>query len=285
MRHTISLIFLILLLLPGCSGDTATTNPSSDTHPPAERGDIFIPRPHATFSIVLDGRLPGHFEAEVVDLDAFETTPGQIAALHAAGKKVFAYLSVGSWEPYREDAGTFPPEIIGKVYPGWEDEKFLDIRATDKLMPLIRKRFDMIAAKGFDGIEADNIDIYGVDEDGANGTGFGITIEDIKGYVDALIAEAHARGLSIGQKNAPELVQRYGDLFDWALLEDPFFENYAEAFSIYTEHDKAVFALSYTDNTSRETFLAHVCAQAAPLRFTAILKERDLGAAETTCPK
>ncbi len=246
---------------------------------------IYIPERGVTFSIVLDGDLPQQLQGEVVDLDAFETDTEEIAALHAKGKKVFAYISVGSWEEYREDSDRFPKEIVGKNYPGWPDEKFLDIRAIDKLAPLMQKRFDMIARKGFDGIEPDNIDIYTEDSDGNNGTGFHISLADAKKYADFLIEEAHKRHLSIGQKNAPELTEAYGDLFDWAILEDPFYEKYASVFKIYTEHDKAVFALSYLDNTTKEKFLNNYCNQATVLGYTAILKDRDLTAVETICPK
>ena len=278
----------VIIWYTGCGGgnssDTGESTP--DTLPsPVTDTSLYLPASKTSFSIILERELPADITAEVIDLDAFETTKEQVGALHAAGKKVVAYVSVGSWEPYRDDADMFPADIIGNVYPGWEDERFLNIKALDTLLPLIENRFDMIAAKGFDGIEADNIDIYGLDEDGANGTGFHISLEDTKTYVRHLIDAAHARGLSIGQKNAPELVDGYGDMFDWALLEDPFFEGYAAQFAPYSTHDKAVFAISYTDNTSEETFLQEYCNQADILGFTALLKHRNLDSYELTCPK
>ena len=243
----------------------------------------FIPQPLTSFSIVLGDDVPDTFDAEVIDLDAFSTTKLQIDTLHKAGKKVFAYVSVGSWEPYRTDSKNFPQNIIGNIYPGWEDEKFLNIKALDTLSPLIKERFDMIKSKGFDGIEADNIDIYTHDIDRKNGTGFNITLADTKKYVDFLIQEAHDRNLSIGQKNAPDLTKTYGDLFDWALLEAPFHDHYAETFALYPQHHKAVFSLSYLDNTTQTEFLTKTCQQAKQLLFTAILKPRDLSATEIRC--
>lgn len=275
------LTFFIALMFLGCGGSTSTPD-DTDT---SDLRSIFIPKPTTSFSIVLDEHLPQTYSGTVVDLDAFETSKEQISALHAERKKVFAYISVGSWEPYRPDSDDFEKELIGKVYPGWEDEKFFNIKALDKLAPHIQKRFDMILEKGFDGIEADNIDSYTADLDGANGTGFDIAIDDTRRYVTFLIDEAHKRGLSIGQKNAPELVEKYGALFDWALLEDPFYEKYADIFKAYTDKEKAVFALSYFDNTSEKQFREQVCPAAKRLNFTAILKDRDLTQAEITCPK
>ncbi len=287
MKQIPTLLFALLLFY-GCGNSTGTSFSTSENEvssPATYPRTIYIPRPGTSFSIVLDGQLPKYFSGSVVDLDAFETTKEQIDALHAEGKRIFAYVSVGSWELDRPDSDAFANELIGKVCPGWEDEKFLNIKALEQLAPHIRSRFDMIARKGFDGIEADNIDIYTVDTDGNNGTGFGITLADTKRYADFLIAEAHRRGLSIGQKNAPELVEAYGDLFDWALIEDPFYEKYADSFKIYTVHEKAVFSLSYLDNTSSEYFRNAICPGAEKFRFSAILKERDLDSTETTCPK
>ena len=59
----------------------------------------------------------------------------------------------------------------------------------------MRARFDLCKAKGFDGIEPDNIDGY------TNNTGFPLTYQDQLNYNTWLANEAHARGLSIGLKN------------------------------------------------------------------------------------
>jgi|GEM_PF-5474166 len=290
--HSLSLfLFIILIFFTSCGNSRSNIpvqnnpEPSSKQAPVKKSKNYYIPEPMSSFSIVLGDNIPQNFDARVIDLDAFSTTKEQIATLHEKGKKVFAYISVGSWEPYRPDSSDFPKEIIGNIYPGWEDEKFFNIKALDTLLPLMQKRFDMVKEKGFDGIEADNIDIYTADTDGADGTGFHITLADTRAYISALIKEAHDRNLSIGQKNAPELIETYGDLFDWALLEDPFFEKYASVFQTYTQNNKAVFSLSYTDNTSKETFLSQVCEEAKLLKFTAILKDRDLTAYEVKCPR
>lgn len=63
-----------------------------------------------------------------MDVDAFTTSAETVAALHAKGKKVIAYLSVGTIENDRDDASLIPTELIGKQYPEWPKEKWLDIR-------------------------------------------------------------------------------------------------------------------------------------------------------------
>ena len=67
--------------------------------------------------------------------------------------------------------------------------------ALDVLGPLLEARMDLCRDKGFDAVEADNVDGY------ANRTGFPLTAADQLRFNRFLAAAAHARGLSIGLKN------------------------------------------------------------------------------------
>ncbi|MFQ5739279.1 MAG: endo alpha-1,4 polygalactosaminidase [Acidobacteriota bacterium] len=40
-------------------------------------------------------------------------------SLHAQGRKVICYISAGSWESWRPDAGQFPSYLLGKPLSGW----------------------------------------------------------------------------------------------------------------------------------------------------------------------
>jgi len=235
--------------------------------------------PQMTFDWDLRNDLPlnSQYSAEVIDIDAFDNSKELVAELHGQGKKVIAYISVGSVENWRSDAADFPVSIIGNDYDGWEGEKFLDIRDIDALAPIMRTRLDMIKEKGFDAVEPDNIDSY------TNNTGFDITEQDVINYCKWLADEAHSRGLSIGQKNATELSSQLVDSFDWILLEDAFAENFQEEAQIYITKNKAVFATEYTDRISENDFLNTICSQASNLKYTAILKERDLNSFVVTC--
>jgi hypothetical protein len=68
----------------------------------------------------------------VYDIDAFDTSAGTVAALHAQGCIVIAYMSFGTWEDWRNDAGDFPSSVKGSGN-GWPGEKWLDIRSTSCL--------------------------------------------------------------------------------------------------------------------------------------------------------
>ena len=234
------------------------------------------PPVNTTWQWQLEGPpLDRSFDAAMYDIDLFDNEAGAVAALHAEGRKVVCYISVGSWEDWRPDAAQFPSSVIGKNYEGWPGEKWLDIRQIDLLAPIMRARLDQCKAKAFDGVEPDNIDGY------TNDTGFPLSYQDQLTYNIWLANEAHARGLSIGLKNDGDQV---GDLlthFDWALTEDCFADEWCGDMSPFIAAGKAVFAAEYTDTGIT---LGDFCPQAATMQFSAILKHRNLDAWRQACP-
>jgi endo-alpha-1,4-polygalactosaminidase (GH114 family) len=214
-------------------------------------------------------------EADIYDIDAFDNDAGVVAALHAQGRRVICYLSVGSWEDWRPDKDRFPASVIGKEYEGWPGEKWLDVRQIETLAPIMRERFDLCRDKGFDGIEPDNMDGY------TNDTGFPLTYEDQLRYNLWLAQEAHARGLSIGLKNDPDQVTDLVHDFDWALSEDCFADGWCEDLTPFIRMGKPVLAVEYTD-TGVE--LEKTCQEAKRLRFSLIFKNREIDAWRRPCP-
>ncbi len=217
-------------------------------------------------------------DVDVYDVDLFDNDAATVAALHAQGRRVFCYVSVGSWEDWRPDADQFPETVLGNDYEGWPGEKWLDVRRIDLLAPIMRARFDQCQAKGFDGIEPDNVDGY------TNDTGFPLTYQDQIAYNTWLSGEAHARGLSIGLKNDDGQVNDLLPYFDWAMTEDCFADEWCSEMTPFITAGKAVFAAEYTDQFTTAQFLDQVCPQAGTLSFSAILKKRDLDAWRQACP-
>lgn len=263
----------ILLLLTACSKEHDMDTEMVDTSPlPNDKTTWWRPSVGESFDWVLDDLRTGDaFTADIVDVDAFTTTGEQVTALHAQGKKVIAYISFGTIENDRSDAGLLPGEVIGSKYPEWPDEKWIDIRQLEKIKPWLNSRFNMVLRKGFDAIEPDNLDSY------SNATGFNINIADARQYCDLLIAMAHRNGLGIGQKNVPELAGAYSDKFDWILTEDAFHQGWQTEVSVYIGKGKPVFAVEYTDELSQKKFERDVCPSARNMRYTAILKKRETG--------
>jgi broad specificity phosphatase PhoE len=179
-------------------------------------------------------------EAEVYDIDLY-ADPGVIADLHARGRRVIGYISVGSWEDWRPDRDRFPAEVLGKDYEGWPGERWLDIRRIDLLAPILRARLDRCKASGFDAVEPDNMEIH------TNDSGFPLTYADQLTFARWLAQEAHARGLAIGQKNAADMAGELVDLYDFAITEDCYAQGWGAQMLPYICKGKPVFAAEYTD--------------------------------------
>ena len=212
--------------------------------------------------------------AQVFDIDLY-ADQSVIDTLHSRGVKVICYISVGSWEDWRPDASQFPKQVLGSDYEGWPGEKWLDIRRNDLLAPIMRARLDLCRAKNFDGVEPDNIEIH------ENKTGFPLTYPDQLAYAHWLADEAHARGLAIGLKNAPDMVADSISFFDFAITEDCYFYGWCGRMLPFIEAGKAVFAAEYTD---MDVDFEAACAWGRDHKVSFSLKNRNLDAWRQTCP-
>ncbi len=242
---------------------------------PEPATDWWQPPPGLTWQWQIgDDDIDLSIEADVYDVDLY-VEQAVIDRLHERGQRVICYISVGSWEDWRPDASQFPPEVLGNAYEGWPGERWLDIRRIDLLAPLLRARLDLCRAKGFDGVEPDNIDIHG------NDTGFPLTYADQLAFARWLAEEAHVRGLAIGIKNAPEMVADTLAIFDFAITEDAYYYGWAADMLAFVEAGKPVFAAEYTD---MDVDFAAACEWGERHRISFILKHRDLDAWLGTCP-
>lgn len=284
-RHFIDSAILLSIFLFGCRPASPALQPDSvlKATPTSQHSPLDLQpatnwwRPVAglTWQWQIDGaEIDTSIVADVYDVDLY-VDQATIDELHAKGRKVICYISVGSWEDWRPDKDQFPAEVLGNDYDGWPGEKWLDIRRIDLLAPIMRARLDLCKAKGFDAVEPDNIEVY------TNDTGFPITYDEQLKFALWLADEAHQRGLAIGQKNASDQAQDLVNSYDFAITEDYLYYNEAEAMMPFIEANKPVFAAEYTDLPGDFKVL---CQQAQRLNFSAILKHRGLDAWIQTCP-
>lgn len=211
---------------------------------------------------------------QVFDLDPDSLGAGDIAELRGKGILTICYVSVGTLEEWRGDVASFPAQVIGKSYVEWEGERFLDIRQTDILLPLMQARFADCADKGYDAVEPDNMDVY------INESGFQISAEQTVAYVTALAGIAHGLGLAIGQKNVPELTAELEPVLDFVVTEGCIADGWCDQVSRYAQHGKAIFSAEYE---VPEAGQAGLCAQATAAGMSLIFKEYDLDARGTRC--
>ena len=223
------------------------------------------PRPTtAPWQWQLQGRIDTSVAAGVYEVDGFETPAATVAKLHRLGRRVVCYLDVGSWESYRPDASAFPPAVLGNAYSGYPDERWLDVRRIGTLAPILRKRFDLCAGKGFDAVEPDNLAGY------ENHTGFPLSGRDQLRFNRWVAREVHRRGMAVALKNDPEQVEQLLGSFDFAVVEECFAYDECERFSPFVTAGKAVFEAEY------ESAPSSFCPAAAQLGFSAIRKGYDL---------
>jgi hypothetical protein len=236
---------------------------------------LWRPAVDTSWQIQFQGTIDTSLPVAMYDIDLFDSPVSTIATLHSAGIGVACYVNAGAWEDWRSDAAEFPASVIGNDYAGWPGEKWLDVRRIDLLAPILRARFDQCAAKGFDAIDPDNVDVY------QQNSGFAITYADQLAFNRFLATEAHARSLSIGLKNDYDQAADLAADFDWAIDESCFKNGECMRLTPFLDSGKAVLDIEYTDEGST---LDSFCSQAASIRISAILKNRSLDAWIARCP-
>jgi hypothetical protein len=242
-------------------------------YPPAAvaGGTRWQPPAGISFQWQLQGHVDTSVAADVFDVDLFDSPRSLVDELHGQGRHVVCYMSAGSYEKWRPDAGRFPRRVLGKPLEGWPGERWLDVRKLAALKPIMNARLDRCARKRFDGVEFDNIDVY------SNDSGFPVTKAQNLDYVSYLSRAAHRRGLAAGLKNLPQLAKRLEPAWDFAVNEQCFQYHECGGYSAFIGHDKPVFQVEY--ELARRQF----CPQARKFGFTSMRKRYSLRAWRRTC--
>jgi hypothetical protein len=265
-------------LLLGATACSATAGPllvrdrpsdaGSDAGPPPLRAAV---RADLSLQYQLTGDLALDVDAQLFVIDLFDSSEAQVSALHAAGRVVIAYVSVGSFEPWRDDSSSFPMDSVGMSLAGYPDESWLDVRSAS-VRSNMQARFDRALSKGFDGIFASTLGGY------LQTSGFPLTRADELDYDMFLVDQAHARSLSIGLSGDFELGQTLASDFDWVLAIGCIAENNCSALSVFQAHARPVFDLE-TDGDQDS-----VCAQAAKAGIPVTFKHASYDAFRSPCP-
>ena len=258
-------VFPLLMCLAALACSAA--EPDRDVPPPVPPAKITAFTPGLTWDWQLDDPFEYSKDVDVYDLDLESVEASEIAALSVRGIRTICYVSVGTMENYRDDADRFPKRVLGSQLGNWPNERYLDIRDLDAVLPIMAARFDRCAQKGFDAVEPDNMDLH------HNDPGFPIGAAEQTRYALALAELAHARGLAIGQKNAEDLTPSLVDHFDFLIVEHCFASDRCDEGVAYIEAGKAVFAAEYLH---RPVDFEAACAEARSLGLSMIRKDRGL---------
>lgn len=174
---------------------------------------------------------------KVIHLDGFDATVDDVAKYKKDGHVVTGYLSTGSWENWRPDKDDFPKETIGKNYDGWPGEKWLNCSVWELLKPVMKKRFEMIKSKGFDGFELDNTELYLHDSKAS--------YKDGVNYNRWIAKTAHKMGLIVIWKNSLEMIKDIVDVFDAVINEEALNYNEPEQLKLFYDKNKPVWVFEY----------------------------------------
>jgi hypothetical protein len=240
----------------------ATAQPAS--------GRIWVPNQGVSWQWQLSGKIDRSVKAHVYDVD-LSVHKSTVRKLHAQGRRVICYISAGSFENWRPDVKKFPANVLGKKLDGWAGERWLDIRQVSTLRPIMAARMDRCRAKGFDGVEPDNVDGY------SNDSGFALTSADQLAYNQMLAGLAHARGLSVGLKNDVEQARTLEPFFDFAVNEQCAQYKECTMLAPFLNAGKAVLHAEYALTT------AAFCPTSTQLGLSSIRKKLALSAWRQTC--
>lgn len=222
---------------------TAVVEATSDTAPSVGRSATTL-TPGMSWYWQLQGEIDTSIDtsidADVYDVDLFDTPDAVIEQLHDEGRIVICYFST-AYEDWRADAADWPEATLGSSLDDWEGERWVDIRNDDARAVLIA-RLDLAAARGCDGVEPDNVTAY------RNDSGFELTVDDQLEFNRLLAEEAHGRGLTIGLKNALELIPDLVGSFDFAVNEQCAEYDECGVYAPFVDADKPVFGAEYSDD-------------------------------------
>lgn len=240
--------------------------------------DAWQPAPGTTWQWQLSGTIDTALDVAMYDVDLFDTPDATLETLKADGRVVICYFSAGSREDWRDDADRFDDADVGKNLDEWPGERWIDIR-SDSIRAIMADRIALAAERGCDGVEPDNVDAFD------NDSGFPLSRSDQLDFNRFLARQAHDRGLSIGLKNALDLIEELEPEFDWALNEECLDYDECEESRPFIDAGKAVFHTEYVDRESQgQAKLDDVCDDPTREGFSTLVKTWDLDAWQLACP-
>lgn len=272
-RAAIGLIVLTCLTLAcdssGNSGSNSSTGAAdSGEPPPVTQGDWYRPPVGATWQWQLQ---PGNagvntaYGVTVYEIDLFDAPQAVIDTLRSDGRRVIAYFSAGTFEPFRSDSGEFQAQEIGLTLADFADERWLDIR-SENVRRIMMARLDLAKSRGFDGVEPDNVDGY------ANRSGFPLSAADQLAFNRFIANEAHRRGLSVGLKNDLDQIPQLVEYFDFAVNEQCHEFRECDALTLFVAAGKPVFNAEYQSRLANNAGAREaVCADSRALNIRTLI--------------
>ena len=226
----------------------------------------------------LQGTLNQDMNVKVYDIDLLDNSIETIQSLQSSGKIVVCYFSAGTAETFRDDFDQIPSELLGKPLGDFPDEFWLDIRDS-RTLDLVKNRLDLAVTKGCDAVEPDNVDAF------QNDSGFPLSSQDQISFNSSIATEAHNRGLSVGLKNALDIIPDLVDEFNFAVNEQCFQFKECSALQPFITQGKAVFQAEYKRKFRKKRNRKKLCKEADVSNRDLVFYNLDLdGKIKVYCP-
>lgn len=239
----------------------------------------------ARWDIYLQGSYTSDNTAiDVLDIDLFSNNVSQVQQLQQSGSRAICYFSAGTYENWRDDWKASADQL-GNALPDWPGEWWCDIR-LQSVRDVMTSRIELAAGTGCDAVDPDNVDGY------SNNNGLNLTEEDAVDYVSFLATTAHAHGLSIGLKNAIEVMPNLSSMVDFAVSEQCHADEACSLYTNFTTNGKNVFQIEYpkgsktnNDKNASSSQVAAICNDpAVQSGFSTVMKNMNLDTWHEFCP-
>jgi hypothetical protein len=236
---------------------------------PVTAAAVTPPPVHGRFDYQIGGAYPPASSVDIVDRDWHDQpAPGRYSICYVNAFQTQAAADRW-WKQHHPHL--LLRDATGRLVtdPGWPGEILLDTSTRvhrRHLAAVVGRWIDTCAAKGFRGVEPDNLDSY-------TRSHKLLTRDDNLAYARLLALRAHGDGLAIAQKNGAGLSARARRVvgFDFAIAEEC--EVYSECSDYRSVYGRHVIEIEYTDN-GRQAF-ADACAARGDA-ISVVLRDRDV---------
>lgn len=240
---------------------------SAATAATTKAGGVVLPPANGTFDYQIGGPYAPAAGVAIVDRDR--------TASPVPGKYNVCYVNAFQTQP--GESGLWPNSVILKNAagqpiqdPGWPGEYILDTRTAanrSAILAVLGPWLQDCRTRGFDAIEPDNLDSY------TRSKGL-VTKADNIAMATLLVADAHAKGLAVAQKNDTAIapVGKSAIGFDFAIVEEC--QPYSECSVFSNVYGAQVYEIEYTDAGGLANFNAACTARGVTISIT--YRDRDV---------
>lgn len=262
-------VAVLAVAAAGCEGSEGTLLLRHDAAAgagPDQPPELYLPQENARWTARLDGAVDIAQAADFFYLDPDQQPADDLAALREQGRPYLCYLSAGTVEDFRADAGDFPEHAVGNVLVGFPNERWLDVRDAT-VRELMSQRVERLAAVGCRGVNPASLAAYEAD------TGFALSLTDSVEYARFIAGRLHEAGMSAGLTAPAALTQELWQNYDFGLAIGCVATSACREYAALAAAGKPVLHVELGEPESAPM----LCKSAQDLGFSALVSDPGFG--------